>query len=111
MSIEEIKALELQEMIDELKKGRLTELPDFKEIQKSIDVKLHPIFDETLRMDKMVQQDDGSVRKEPVARIGIALQKLIIKRAVAFLFGNPVEYNNNDDASDDCFELFNKILQ
>lgn len=111
MTLEEIKALEPKEMIEELKKGRLTDLPVLADINKSIDVNEHPIFDETLRLDKMIVQDDGSTKKESVARIGLGLQKLIVKRAVAFLFGNPVKYINEDENSDDVFIMFKDILK
>jgi len=44
---------------------------------------------------KVITADGEAVatRTEKVARIAVAIQKLIIKRAVSFCFGNPVEYN------------------
>jgi SPP1 family phage portal protein len=111
MNLEEIKALQPKEKIEELMKGRVTEMPDLKNILKAIDVKKHSIFDKTLRADKIIKTDDGSTKVESVARIGFALQKLIVKRAVAFLFGNPVEYTSQSDNNEESFNAFKDILR
>jgi len=101
MTIEEILALEPQEMISELKKGRNSSLPEVAKYIKAIDPKGHDIFDAAKRPDKLIKETDDRTRTEPVARIGIAMQKLIVKRAVAFVFGNPVELNmESEDATD-----------
>lgn len=95
-------------VINELKSKRYMKQPDIETAKKQLDPLKHDVFDKALRKDKKVKinDDDDKVTKvitsedaergyrlEPVARIAVALQKLIVKRAVAFLFGNPVEMN------------------
>lgn len=92
MNLQEILELTPSEQIKKLKSGRSADLPDVEQIKKWLDPKKHAIFDQTKRPDKLVKSDSG-LTSEPVARIGLALQKLIIKRAVSFLFGNPIQLN------------------
>lgn len=95
-------------IITELKSERGTELPDTS-VYKNLDPKEHDVNDKVKRKDKMVMIDAeknnesainvtgssaaSNMRPEPVARIALALQKLIVKRAVSFQFGNPVSLN------------------
>lgn len=99
--------------ISELRNGRLTPLPNSEQYAAQYDPKLHDINDPRKRPDKLVVIDKDSdeygevkninvnaeltteqgFRIEPVSRIALALQKLIVKRAVAFTFGNPVAYD------------------
>ncbi|GIZ15510.1 phage portal protein [Capnocytophaga catalasegens] len=95
MTIEEILSLSDVDRIKELKSGRLSDSPDIEEIKKQLNPKKHLIFDEKERPDKMVDKGNGDKRKEPVARIALSLQKLIVKRAVSFLFGNPIDVTAN----------------
>jgi hypothetical protein len=116
MTIKEIFSKETdREVIAELKSRRHIPQPDVASAKKAIDPKLHGINDRILRPDKRVRvdgdseadsaqkvidvggQDSANYKTEKVARISLALQKLIIKRAVAFLFGNPVAYNVSPD--------------
>lgn len=106
--------------INELRNGRLTPLPDSEQYAAQFDPKLHDINDPRKRPDKIVITDKNSdeygevkninvnaemttetgFRIEHVARIALAIQKLIVKRAVAFTFGNPAAYDadpQNDD--------------
>lgn len=110
MTIEEIIALEIEEQIKELKSSRLYVMPDMKSIEKSLDVKKHDVFDKSLRPDKLIKLDDGSSTKEPVARVGLAMQKLIVKRAVSFMFGNPIEYVNKGK-SEKAFEAIKDVYK
>lgn len=93
MTIEQIMLLTEtpQQMISELKKGRDVEQPDIKKFSDAINPKKHLVFDLTERPDKLIKEEGDRTRVEKVARIALALQKLIIKRSAAFLFGNPVE--------------------
>ena len=95
--------------ISELKLRRYIDQPDAEKARKQIEPVGHDVNDKILRPDKRVKiqspqvtydtlyvstTTDGNTvqeRIEKVARIAIALQKLIVKRAVAFLFGNEVE--------------------
>lgn len=95
------------DIIAELKSKRTTAQPDTQQAKKALDPKLHDINDKIIRPDKRVKidggndggdkvidtgEDSGNYRIEKVARIAVALQKLIVGRAAAFCFGNPVAY-------------------
>lgn len=92
MNLQEILQLAPTEQIKILKSGRGADLPNIEQIKKWLDPKQHAIFNPANRPDKLVKTDNG-LTSESVARIGLALQKLIIKRAVSFLFGNPIQLN------------------
>lgn len=119
----------IQPLVNELKNGRLADLPDVKLSNKQLNPKLHDVNDVQLRPDKMVVVDQSSedygqvqnvnpnaeiaregVRIEKVARIAVAIQKLIVKRAVAFLFGLPAQYNANT-ADDEMQAAVHKALK
>lgn len=100
------------DIIAELKSKRTTAQPDTQQAKKALDPKLHDINDPIIRPDKRVKidnvaddadkvistgEDFGNYRIEKVARIAVALQKLIIGRAAAFCFGNPVAYNTTPE--------------
>lgn len=107
--------------INELRNGRLTTLPNSEQYNAQYNPKLHDINDPRKRPDKIVVTDKNSeeygevkninvnaemttetgFRIEPVARIALALQKLIVKRAVAFTFGNPVAYDADPQGSEE----------
>lgn len=114
------------EQIAELKSRRYIPQPDVAHARKVLDPKLHDINDAILRKDKRVivtddQSSDSaqkvidtggeskSYKTEPVARVSLALQKLIINRAVSFTFGHPVNYeatpeNDNQQMVKRAFE-------
>lgn len=107
--------------INELRNGRLRPLPNSEQYAAQYDPKLHDINDPRKRPDKIVvidkdSEDYGEVkninvnaelttetgfRVEKVARIAVALQRLIVKRAVAFTFGNPVAYDADPQSEDE----------
>lgn len=81
----------------QLLKERQSEAPDMAKIEKQWNPKGHDINDPVKRPDKTVTRDVNgeSVNAiEPVARIALALQKLIVRRAASFLFGNEVVINS-----------------
>lgn len=101
MELNEILALPtILEQITALKE-RSTDQPSIAEYLKQWDPSKHDIFDALERPDKTIYNERVSAvngapeqvvdRIEKVARIGIAVQKLITKRSVAFLFGCPVK--------------------
>ena len=107
MTIEEIFSKEqAKDIIAELKNGREVPAPDVDAAKKALNPDLHDVNNPLIRKDKRVKvdvdEDSGdkvievsggestSMRIEKVARIRLAIQKLIIKRAVSFLFGNNV---------------------
>jgi SPP1 family phage portal protein len=100
-------------VISELKSGRIVCEPDISSYKNQINPSLHDVNDPVKRPNKKVRVDrpdneektlrvtseipDESVRYEQVARIALALQKLIVKRAVAFTFGNAVTLNSDPE--------------
>lgn len=103
MTIQEIVALGFDEQ-----KKLLAVRPTFDVEQgdaaDQYDVDEHKVFSTSERPDKTVQRptgtlnDDGTEQtttaNEPVTRIGLAYQELIVDRAVGFMLGNPVELKN-----------------
>lgn len=104
--------LDYGKVIDELKSKRYLKDPDTGKFETELNPVKHAVFDKLKRPDKRVRVDAedvehtpnvvqvsgeagevASFRMEPVARIALAIQKLIVKRAVSFIFGNPVELN------------------
>lgn len=101
-----LKTSDIQQKVDALKRGRVTPQPNIAQSIKQWDPKQHAIFDHAFRPDKTVYYEvlmaDGKTsqtmsRIEPVARIALAFQKLIVRRAVSFLFGNPVKVTADKD--------------
>lgn len=117
-----LKELLLQEDIDnskviaELKSKRDIESPDTGVYKNQLDPLKHDVYDRVKRPDKKVKIDPddpeyknnednvinvtGGVtptgyRYEPVARVALAIQKLIVKRAVSFIFGNAVSLDSS----------------
>lgn len=121
MDAKELQALidstEHSVAIGELKDGRNTTEPEAEIYGKQLEPEGHDVNDRVKRRDKkvkvdvndfdMLEDDDRkniktvtgtegdkeNYRLEPVARVALAIQKLIVKRAVAFTFGNPVTLN------------------
>lgn len=130
----EIKQLLLNEdvsaVITELKAGRNATEPNQDLYEKQIDPLKHDVMNPVKRPDKKVKidasaGDDGnkvitvssadseeSFRIEPVARVALSLQKLIVKRAVAFTFGNPVNLNSEpeDDNEKTVLKAVKRVL-
>lgn len=110
MDIKEIiKETDIAKKVTLLKKGRLTDLPDIAAFENDWDQSKHKIYNTATRPDKTVYYaerdtkgnptDNTLSRIEKVARISLAIQKLIVKRAVSFLFGNPVKIVCTDEQS------------
>lgn len=115
--LELIQAGDFGAVVNELRNGRLDVSPADKTNAAQYDPKLHDVNDRVKRPDKLVVIDKDSneygevktvnpnvemttetgFRLEPVARIALALQKLIVKRAVAFTFGNSVTYTSDTE--------------
>lgn len=130
MTVEEIfKLTTSNDVISELKNHRYIELPDTASAEKSLNPKEHIINNEVYRPNKKVVTDSDNdadsaqkvidtngestnFRYEKVSRVALALQKLIIGRAVSFLFGNPVAYNATPEnpKQETIIKAVNKIL-
>ncbi len=115
MNIEDILSLVENPalMIEELKSGRNKPLPDIEKHKDAINPLAHEIFNQATRPDKLVVTEDGRSTTEPVARIAIAMQKLIVRRASSFLFGNPVEIllQSEEEAHKVVYDAIIKILE
>lgn len=117
--------------VSELRNGRLQTSPASKTNAAQYDPKAHVINDPIIRPDKMVVVDSQSdnygevktvnpnsemaetgYRIERVARIALAIQKLIVKRAVAFTFGNPVTYtcDTDDEQQKDVLQALMRVF-
>ncbi len=116
-------------LLDELKSRRLVSIRDdeFKAYINQIDPRHHDVNNPIKRPDKKVKVDTESLddsaktvtsgmenpetgyKYEKVNRIALAIQKLIVKRAVSFLFGNPVCLSS--DASSDNEKTVYKALK
>lgn len=101
---------DLGKRVSRLKEGRQSPLPEVTKFKNEWDPKCHKIFDPVERPDKKVyyspENANGEVdesktlsRFEKVTRVAVAFQKLIVRRAAAFLFGNPVKVVSEDPAS------------
>lgn len=115
------------DVIQEMRNHRFIPLPDADAARKALDPDEHDINDPILRPDKRVKvtddaqgekvisvegDGDGNFRTERVARIAVAIQRLIVNRAVSFVFGNDPEYNaspeNNNQKA--VMAAFDRIL-
>lgn len=125
-----VNAANEKDVILELKSKRYIPQPDEEIAITAIDPHRHKIFDPTVRKDKWVKDDnvdnmeenvinvngndkDGhGTHREPVNRVGLALQQLIVNRAVSFTFGNPVKYNatTENENQDAIMKAFGKVL-
>ena len=117
-------------VIAELKNGRNTSEPEVGTFESQLNPLKHDIYDRRKRPDKKVKvdkpEDNGTTvnvtagaeteentRIEPVARIALAIQKLIVNRAVAFTFGNPVGLNaepEEDTPEEDVLNAVKRVL-
>lgn len=121
----------LGQVVGLLQSGRLTPMPKYDVYIKQLDPTLHDIMDPVKRPDKMVNIDSKDpdygkttyinvnaaenatsekVRFEKVARIALAFQKLIVKRAVGITFGNPVKYKATPEGEQEE-ALYNAVMR
>lgn len=134
-----LKGTDYNALVGELKKGRLDPVPDAETYARQLDPAKHDVMDPVKRRDRWVKTDpsdpnqesgdedaraghtinvtkatDGTTwRQEKVARVAVALQKLIVKRAVAFIFGNPVQLDAEPegDAEKEVLQALKKALK
>lgn len=117
------KGMKDADIIAELKLHRYVDQPDINKAKNQLHPSGHEVNDRILRPDKRIKiespetgdntinvtsSSDGCTtdwKIEKVARIAIALQKLIVKRAVAFLFGNEVELHAEPETDNEKMVL------
>ena len=137
MTIEELNQLLAAEnqstAINELKNGRITSIPEAEQYITELDPEKHDVMDPIKRKDKWVKVDTSdnegiadeqaestkiitgsngertTLRPEKVARVALAIQKLIVKRAIAFTFGNPVTLNAEPEEGTQEEEVFKAV--
>lgn len=107
-------------VISLLKSGRLSTQPQpsVADSRDEIDPSEHKITKESYRPNKKVTRDvpDGKggsktqTKIEQVARISLSLQKLIVKRAVAFLFGNEPLLDTDEEFTP-VIEILSKVFR
>lgn len=91
----------ISKVIELLKQGKdKTEV--FDEARKQLDPKQHAIMDIPLRKAKLAKKD----KSKDLNAIGIAYQKLIVKKEKAFIFGNQPKLNANPATKEE-----KKVLQ
>ena len=123
----------IEKAIDALKAKRIGDNPKIEEINKELDPTKHKVMDPTIRKDKKVKADvdageeaDAGVvqvtrgakktsiamRYEKVSRVALAYKRLIVSRAVAFIFGIPVQYkcDSEDKQEIEIFDSVKKVL-
>lgn len=76
-------------VIEKLKAKRT--LPNIEKYRKQYDVHLHDTLDKAKRPDKSIKNSENQDQTVYVNRLAFPLQKLIVKRALSFLFGSPVK--------------------
>jgi SPP1 family phage portal protein len=125
MDIKELlnaESLDNSKVITELKSKRYIQDPDSETFKKNLDPLSHDVYDRIKRPDKKVKIDKDDpdyqnneenvinvtggttptgYRYEPVARVALAIQKLIVKRAVSFIFGNPVTLDSEAESENE----------
>lgn len=72
---------------------RETEACDYEKHAAELDPLKHKIYDPIIRPDKTVVVNNKE-KTEKVARIGLSLQKEIVKKSVSFLFGTEPKINS-----------------
>jgi hypothetical protein len=87
------------------------EIPQWADLEKDFDPKQHKIMTDSSRNDKV--NEDGTVDR--MARIPVALEKLLVKRMVEFLFAIPVKrtysnYDENDATSQEIIKAIESVF-
>lgn len=96
--------------------------PKIQEFLNQLDPQDHDVMKSDKRKDKFVntsndedpekRESAANVKRVPVSRIPLALQKQITTRSAAFLCGNEIEYSHAPltDAQQADFDVFDKII-
>lgn len=121
MDISAILTLPAEQQINDLKSTKSVTTPDIDDLKKQWNPKDHDVFDTTKRPDKKVRKATGEKDSEgkqvfiealePVARIGIPFQRIIVNRAVGFLLGNPVKVKRYIDDDNKSQEMLAKMVE
>lgn len=102
---------DIKDIIKDLKNKNIV-VPEWEELKKDYEPKLHKIFDKAIYKDKPIRDDKGNhLRDEPVTRVAVGLQKLAVKRMAEFMFTIPVNtiLEDDDKAQKEQFKSFIKV--
>lgn len=98
-------------------KTRQRDMPDVVKIENQWNPTKHDVFNPSIRPDKTIKKEvDGNevTSLEKVTRVGLAIQKLIVKRAASFLFGREVVINTSSNKlssqEEQAFQAIKRIL-
>lgn len=103
-------------IIQDLKNKQII-VPEWRDLIKAYEPKFHDIMTNKSRYpDKEIRDDDGNtVKREPITRVCIGLQKLSVKRISEFMFTIPVnpvcQDAKSDKAAKEQFEALKKVLK
>lgn len=119
MIIQEIFSQDLPNIIKSLTSQRKTEDVEIEKYKKQLDPNEHDVFNRAVRPDKTRPatrknangEDEVTEVTTKVNRVGVAIQKIIVDRAVAFLFGNPVMVSTKSElpTAEDIVNAINLI--
>lgn len=107
-------------LVDKVKNGATRPATDAAEVVKQLDVKEHDVMLLSKRPDKrkVVEETDEETGKSSktesivyVSRLPLSFQKLIVRRAAAFLCGNPIALSAspNGDPESKFLEVVKKV--
>lgn len=95
--IDEILQLSATDIIAQLKKKKMAK--PFQEFVEQYDPKKHKVNDERIRRKKQIKTDRGVEFVNPT-RLSFPFQKIIVKRAAAFLVGEGIELDGVTESED-----------
>lgn len=117
MDIKEIMASDraVKDIIADLKKKSVV-IPEWGELKKEYDPKLHPVMDKAIYPDKVVKKKTkgggAATSIEKVTRITRGWQKLAVKRMSGLMFGIPAQrvYNAKNDKEQRAAEIMESLF-
>lgn len=119
MEFFELLVSDPQEAVKRIKNQKINFDVKPSDAEKQYDVTEHNVFDTKKRPDKLIKKYRGEgktgplydIELQPVARIGIPYQKLIVERMIGLMLGNDIklvpEYSDEKDEKQK--ELFNRV--
>lgn len=110
----DIESDDTRVLIEKLKQGRTTDLPEIEKLRQQYYPKNHDVMDTSKRPDRPVYKKDGETieRMQSVNRISVPMQKTIVREAVSFAFGNPLglKCQPKNDAEKNVLEALKRVF-
>lgn len=113
INLNALKSEEPRKVIDLLKSQKQEFKISHDEAEKQFDPKRHRIFDKSARPDKFTQQYRGKGRDgkaiydivmQPVTRMAIPYQRLIVERLIGTMLGNPIKLKEESLLTDEAVQ-------